>query len=114
MRSVNVPPTSTPTRQPMSAPALRAKGGCCLLVDGEGEVLEGAGEDDAVVALGAFDAHVLVEDVVEHGVRLTAERVAPSAAAAVVVHDPLRLADGHPLGRVLNDEGILGAVADHH
>ena len=59
------------------------------LVDREREVVERAGEHDAVVALGALDAHVLVEHVVEHRLRVAVERVAPAATAAVVVHDPL-------------------------
>src|SRR6266480_6311083 len=98
----------------MSAPALRPTSGGGLLVDLEGEVLERAAQHYAVVALGALDAHVLVEHVVEHGLRLAVEWAAPSASAAVVVHDPLRRLDRHPLGRVLHDERVVRAVADHH
>src|SRR2546421_12965488 len=98
----------------MSAPALCPTSGCGLLVDLEGEVLERAAQHHAVVALGALEAHVLVEHVVEHGLRLTVEWAAPTAATAVVVHDPLRRPDRHPLGRVLHVERVLRAVPDLH
>ena len=69
-------------------------------------------EHDAVVALGAVDRHVLVEHVVEHGLRIAVERIAPTATAAVVVVEPLPGRHRHPVGGVLHDERVVGLVAD--
>ena len=49
-----------------------------VVVDRERQVFERAGEHDAVVAARAFDRHVLVEHVVEHGLRVAVERDRPS------------------------------------
>src|SRR5438477_9701248 len=60
-------------------------------------------DDHAVVASRAFDAHVLVAHVVEHCLRLTLERVAPTAAAARDVAEDrtgLRVPDRRPRERV--------------
>src|SRR5581483_770858 len=78
----------------------------CLLVDGKGQVLEAASEDDAVVTLGTFDGDVLVEDVVEHGLRVAVERVAPTAAAAVVVDETLAGFERDPVSGVLDYDGV--------
>ena len=48
---------------------------CRLVVDGQRQVLQRAGEDHAVVPLGAGDADVLVEDVVEHGLGIAVQGV---------------------------------------
>src|SRR5271169_4193995 len=94
-RSVNVPPTSTPSRYPIarggggSGAHRRAAGLGGGRVDGEREVLERAGQHDAVLARRALDADVLVQHVVEHGLRVAVEGITPAAPAAVVVHDPL-------------------------
>ena len=95
-RSVNVPPTSTPIRYARhSLDALAAAGiprptaaryACELVsrsrtrsvgaelvggvgVEGEGHVVEGAGDDDAVLVACRLDRHVLVPHVVEDGLR---------------------------------------------
>src|SRR5581483_695144 len=74
----------------------------CLLVDGKGQVLEAASEDDAVVTLGTFDGDVLVE----HGLRVAVERVAPTAAAAVVVDETLAGFERDPVSGVLDYDGV--------
>ena len=56
-----------------------------LVVDGEVHRLERAGDDDAVVAVRALHRDVLVPHVVEHGLDVPFEGVAPAAAAAEVV-----------------------------
>src|SRR5262249_39183390 len=58
--------------------------------------------------------HVLVDDVVEHGPRIAVERIAPTASAAVVVHDPVARLHRHPLGGVLDAERVGAAVTDDH
>ena len=57
------------------------------MVDGEVHPLERPGDDHAVVAPGAADRHVLVPDVVEHGLHVALEGVTPPAAAAEVVDE---------------------------
>src|SRR5262245_48773467 len=54
-------------------------------IDGERQLPEVAREDDTILAAGRFDRDVLVEHVVEHAVGRTVQRIAPAAAAAVVV-----------------------------
>src|SRR5258708_549720 len=81
-------------------------------VDSEREILKGSREDDAIVALGTLDTDVLVEHIIEHGLGFTIERIAPSATATVVIHDPLSGADRHPVGGVLDAIRIVGLVSD--
>src|SRR3954469_14179847 len=119
IRSVNVPPTSTPTRKvdrPLTARSTprRAEGVGRGSVDGKAQFRERAREDDAVVTLRAADAHVLVEHVVEHGLWITVERVSPSAPTAVVVHAPFAGRDGDPVGGVFHHDLVVRAVPDHH
>src|SRR4051794_169588 len=81
IRSVTVPPTSTPTRSLLtSAAPLCTQLLGRLGVDAQRQVGEGSGQHDAVVTGRALDAHVLVEHVVEHRLRVAVERVAPTAA----------------------------------
>jgi hypothetical protein len=84
-----------------------------LGVDREGEVLEGAGQDDAVVAACRLDRDVLVEHVVEHLLGGTRERVAPAAPAAVVVLVALARLVGDTLREVADLERLLAADACH-
>src|SRR3954471_3347315 len=148
IRSVNVPPTSTPTRYrltplplsglragppnkqpahrwasaalaesgstPPSRSALRAQRVGGGRIDRQGQVRERTREHHAVVTRRTLDAHVLVEHVVEHGLRVAVEGIAPAAASAVVVHDPLAGRDRHPVGGVLDHELVVGAVPDDH
>ena len=51
-------------------------------VELEVHVLQRPGDHHAVVATGGLDRHVLVPDVLEHGLRIVGERVAPPPAAA--------------------------------
>src|SRR5262249_39497344 len=77
---------------------------------GQREVFERTGEHDAVVTLGSGYGHVLVEHVVEHSLGIAVERVAPTAAAAVVVVEQLTSVHRHPLGGVLHDERVIGLI----
>src|SRR5260370_22607580 len=81
-------------------------------VDSEREIRKGSREDDAIVALGTLDTDVLIEHIIEHGLGFTVERIAPSATATVVIHDPLSGADRHPVGGVLDAIRIVGLVSD--
>src|SRR5262245_21217595 len=117
MRSVKVPPTSTPTLYPTSGPFgshLLTQRVRTDLVDLEREVFERSGEHHAVVAARTFDGHVFVDDVVEHRLRIAREGIAPTATAAVVVHDALAGVDRNPVRGVRDLVLVVTAVTDDH
>src|SRR5262249_57462582 len=82
-----------------------------LPADRARELLERAREHDAVLAARRLDRHVLVEHVVEHLLGWPGERIAPPAAATVVVLVALTRGVLDVLRALTDLERVLAAVA---
>ena len=87
------PPTSTPMRYRSlgdghDCRCLRSSS-VASASSGQRHFLERTGDHHAVVAQRAFDRHVLVPDVVQHGLRVAQQRVAPAPPPPKSVDQPL-------------------------